>query len=118
MKLYKVGAPQLHEPGEYCAIGKPCLSVYLASEVDAARALEEGVQMELRERIQELKKQLAFANDAAAKGENARQEAGGMQMRIEELTKALREAAMWVPGGSEYSDGPPLLKRIDALLGR
>lgn len=43
-------------------------------------------------RIAELERQLAFANDTAAKGELARTEAAGMQERIQELEKL---AAKW-----------------------
>lgn len=39
----------------------------------------------LRERVRELELALALAEDAAAKGEAARRNAGGMEMRIQEL---------------------------------
>lgn len=45
---------------------------------------------ELVARIAELEKQLAMANDAAAKGDLARQNAGGMEMRISELEEHVR----------------------------
>ena len=38
------------------------------------------------------REQLAFANDAAAKGDLARQTAGGMEMEIQELRARLGEA--------------------------
>lgn len=51
-------------------------------------------------RIAELERRLTFAEDAAAKGELARQNAGGMEMRISELEKALR----WILENEVYFD--------------
>lgn len=79
MKLYRVGPPHLHETESYCESGNPCVTVYLASDVDAHIAgmtalenqrtaewqealdrglLSEDVNVELRERIQRLRSTL------------------------------------------------------------
>lgn len=44
---------------------------------------------ELKRRINELERDLLFANDAIAKGDLARQNAGGMEIRIQELEREL-----------------------------
>lgn len=76
-----VGASSLQPPaGDY----QEC---YDASDVDAwiKRMMldtEESNLQALHDRIAELEQQLAQANDAAAKGDLARANAGGMEMRI------------------------------------
>lgn len=69
-----------HDLTRDCAHG--CQKIYKAEDVDA--------------RIAELEQQLAYANDAAAKGDLARANAGGMQMTIAQLEKALRAASRWL----------------------
>lgn len=53
-------------------------------DMDLVSALESRLDG-LNTRIAELERDLALANDAAAKGDLARANAGGMEMRIKEL---------------------------------
>lgn len=70
-------------------------------------------------RIAELEQQLALALDAAAKGDLARANAGGMEMRIQELEKALRAMSDMYGYVWDRVDGalvcmPENIKRFDA----
>lgn len=54
------------------------------------------------ERIAALESQLAMANDAAAKGDRARHDAGGMEMRIKELEAQLADIRKQAEDSTEY----------------
>ncbi|MGK8389826.1 hypothetical protein [Pseudomonas aeruginosa] len=62
----------------------------------------------LREEVAKLRTKLAMAEDAAAKGDAARQQCGGMEMEIEELRAELAELrarVVVVPDVTGYWDG-------------
>ena len=56
----------------------------------------------LHKRIAALESQLAMANDAAAKGDRARHDAGGMEMRIKELEAQLADIRKQAEDSTEY----------------
>lgn len=76
------------------------IGAYLASEVDA--------------RIAELEQKLAFANDAAAKGEAARLTAAGMEAHIDEL-QASHQATLSALKG-ELSQAQQAIQRVNEEL--
>ncbi|MFU4253934.1 hypothetical protein ACM7DM_26830 [Pseudomonas aeruginosa] len=68
----------------------------------------------LREEVAKLRTKLAMAEDAAAKGDAARQQCGGMEMEIEELRAelaALRARVVVAPQRKLLNAGVPGLNR-------
>lgn len=119
MKMY-----QFQDPAEDMG-GSSMADFYLASDVDAwiKRMMldtEESNLQALHDRIAELEQQLAQANDAAAKGDLARANAGGMEMRIQELEKALRSVRTELESNAglrnEYQDWADTFAMIDIAL--
>ncbi len=84
--------------------------VYLSADVDALPVME--IIDAQRQKIAELEQQLAMATDAAAKGDLARQNAGGMELRIQELEK---DAARyrWIRNADPVTCDPELIPTLD-----
>lgn len=91
---------QKYAVGHLADLCARAIEVYRASDVDdwikkMMLDTEESNLEALYARIAELERDIVLANDAAAKGDLARANAGGMEMRIKELEETLREAMGW-----------------------
>ncbi|HHH9372449.1 hypothetical protein [Pseudomonas aeruginosa] len=93
-----------------CVIGMT--GVEMVRATDYAKLAAEA--QALREEVAALRTKLAMAEDAAAKGDAARQQCGGMEMEIQELRAelaALRARVVVVPARKLLNAGVPGLNR-------
>lgn len=93
--------------------GKKCES--RTEQGKALFAMKQAIS-DSAKRIESLEQQLTFANDAATKGDLARQNAGDMELRIQELEAAILDMSAALNGGLKFiSDSPTSLKSIEAM---
>ncbi|AUR80789.1 hypothetical protein TC7_020 [Pseudomonas phage TC7] len=86
VKRFDVPSMRSLTQGEQAVMG---YEVVLASDYDALAAEAQA----LREEVAALRAKLAIAEDAAAKGDAARQQCGGMEMEIQELREQAAKLA-------------------------